>query len=151
MADADPDPRELGVVAALDPGLCKCGLVRSDSARQQLLDALILPPQACRETLLRWHQQQTLSAVLLGDGTCSGSWQEQLRAAGIPVLLRNEWGTTLAARRRYWQQWPPRGWRRLIPEGLRVPPRDLDDVAAQILLERWLERPLPRQGRARER
>jgi hypothetical protein len=60
----------------------------------------------------------------------------------------NEHGTTLAARRRYWELFPPRGWRRLLPEGLRLPPRDWDDVAAQLLLERWLGRRLDRRGEA---
>ena len=55
-----------------------------------------------------------------------------------------EAGTTLAARQRYWQLEPPRGWRRLLPEGLRLPPRDIDDVVAQLLLERHLQRPLQR-------
>jgi len=145
---ACPDPNDHGPVAALDPGRSKCGLVRSDAGRRTLQDALILPPEVCGDTLLHWHRYQALSAVVLGDGTGSGSWQRQLQDAGIPVLLRSEWGTTLDARRRFWQQWPPQGWHRLIPEGLRLPPRDLDDVAAQILLEGWLQRPLPRCGQA---
>jgi hypothetical protein len=36
---------------------------------------------------------------------------------------------------------------------LRQPPRDWDDVVAQLLLERWLGRPLPRRtaGEGQER
>jgi hypothetical protein len=64
----------------------------------------------------------------------------------IDVQLIEEGGTTLAARRRYWQLVPPRGWRRMLPEGLRQPPQDWDDVVAQVLLERWLGRELPRSG-----
>jgi RNase H-fold protein (predicted Holliday junction resolvase) len=85
---------------------------------------------------------------VLGNGTSSRQWQRDLADLAVPVLLVDEWGTTLAARQRYWQLWPPRGWRRLLPMGLRLPPRDLDDLAAQILLERWLQRPLPRGTRA---
>ena len=32
----------------------------------------------------------------------------------------------------------------MLPEGLRQPPRDWDDVVAQVLIERWLGRELPR-------
>ena len=137
-----------GSVAALDPGRSKCGLVRTDPSRAHLDEALILDPAACRATLIRWHQHQPLAAVVLGNGTSSGQWQRDLAGLALPVLLVAEWGTTLAARQRYWQLWPPRGWRRLLPVGLRLPPRDLDDLAAQILLERWLQRPLPRGTRA---
>jgi len=138
-----------GPLAALDPGRSKCGLVRTDPGRSQLDEALILDPAACRATLIHWHQQlPPLAAVVLGNGTSSRQWQRDLVDLALPVLLVDEWGTTLAARQRYWQLWPPRGWRRLLPVGLRLPPRDLDDVAAQILLERWLQRPLPRGTRA---
>jgi len=33
-----------------------------------------------------------------------------------------------------------------LPEGLRLPPVDIDYVVAQLLLERWLGRPLTRRG-----
>jgi hypothetical protein len=64
------------------------------------------------------------------------------------VELVDERGTTLAARRRYWELFPARGWRRLLPMGLRLPPRDWDDVVAQLLLERRLGRALSRHGAA---
>lgn len=133
-----------GALAALDPGRSKCGLVRSDASRARLDDALILNSRACRDTLARWQKQHQLAAVVLGNGTSSRQWQSDLDDLGLLVLPVDEWGTTLAARQRYWQLWPPRGWTRLLPSGLRLPPRDLDDLAAQILLERWLQRPLPR-------
>jgi hypothetical protein len=48
----------------------------------------------------------------------------------------NEHGSTLAARQRYWELYPPGLWTRLWPPGLRLPPRDIDDVVAQLLVER---------------
>ena len=141
----------LGSLAALDPGRSKCGLVRSDVERQWLEEALILPVDRCRATLQTWQQDRALAAVVLGNGTGSEHWHAVLEQLELPVLVVNEWGTTLAARARYWQQWPARGWRALLPQGLRLPPRDLDDVAAQILLERWLGRELPRRGPAQNR
>ena len=131
-------------LAALDPGRSKCGLVRSDPSRLRLEEALILSPAACRSTLAQWQRQEGLRAVVLGNGTNSRFWQSQLAELGLQVELVDEHGTTLAARQRYWEQWPPQGWRRLLPPGLRLPPRDLDDLAAQLLLERWLHRQLPR-------
>jgi RNase H-fold protein (predicted Holliday junction resolvase) len=138
-----------GPLAALDPGRSKCGLVCSDAARMQVVEAAILEPETCRLTLARWQQQPGgLAGVVLGNGTGSQQWQQQLKAMGLAVLPVDEWGTTLAARQRYWQLWPPQGWRRLLPRGLRLPPRDLDDLAAQILLERWLQQDLPRGPQA---
>jgi len=54
------------------------------------------------------------------------------------VQLVDETGTTLRARDRYWQLWPPQGWRRWIPRGLLLPPGDLDALAALVMLEQSL-------------
>jgi hypothetical protein len=132
-----------GPLAALDPGRSKCGLVLSDPQRRDIQQALIQPPEICWQTLQTWQRQGNLAAVVIGDGTGSAAWQRRL-APLLPVIVVPEHGTTLAARVRYWQLEPARGWRRLLPEGLRQPPRDWDDVVAQLLLERWLGHPLSR-------
>lgn len=128
-------------LAGLDPGRSKCGLALADPRSQRIVAAAVLTPAACLERLRRW-QEQGLERVLLGNGTQSGPWLERLRELGLAVQLVEERGTTLAARQRYWELHPPRGWRRLLPRGLRVPPRDIDDVVAQLLLERQLGCPL---------
>jgi hypothetical protein len=132
-----------GPLAGLDPGRSKCGLVLTDPDRQRIVAAAVLPPEQSWQLLLRWQQEAALAAVVLGNGTGSAAWQQRLQPA-LPVLCVEERGSTLAARERYWQLQPARGWRRLLPRGLRQPPRDWDDVVAQLLLERWLGRPLLR-------
>jgi hypothetical protein len=131
-------------LVAIDPGRSKCGLVLSDGAGQELLAAGVLPAQACLEHIQAWTAAQRCHTVLLGDGTGSAPWRQHLAPLPLTLTLVPEAGTTLAARRRFWQLEPPRGWRRLLPEGLRLPPRDIDDVVAQLLLERHLHRPLQR-------
>lgn len=132
-----------GPLAGLDPGRSKCGLVLSDARRRRIVIARVLPPEAAWQELQRWRQLQGLAGVVLGDGTGSAVWQNRLEPL-LPVRLVEERGTTLAARERFWQLEPARGWRRLLPPGLRQPPRDWDDVVAQLLLERWLGHPLVR-------
>lgn len=135
--------RPQGPIAALDPGRSKCGLVLSDAACQGIREALVLSPEGCWQALERWRLEEELQAVVVGDGTGSAAWVERLTPL-LQVLVVPERGSTLAARDRYWQLEPPRGWRRLLPPGLRQPPRDWDDVVAQLLLERWLGHPLSR-------
>jgi RNase H-fold protein (predicted Holliday junction resolvase) len=131
--------------AALDPGRSKCGLVRCDDRCSRVMAALIAPADQCLERLSAWRTDG-LEGVVLGDGTGSGSWPRQLRRLGLAVRQVNEAGSTLAARHRYWQLQPARGWRLLLPPGLRLPPRPLDDLAAQLLLERWLGSSLDRDS-----
>jgi hypothetical protein len=132
-------------IAGLDPGRSKCGLAVTDQSGQAIVAALVLPPADSLALLQRW-QRQGLRLVVLGTGTGSSGWCRQLAELGLASQQLDEWGTTLAARQRYWQLEPPRGWRRCLPSGLRLPPRDIDDVVAQLLLERHLGRPLARRG-----
>ncbi|MFN6134526.1 MAG: resolvase [Synechococcaceae cyanobacterium] len=134
-----------GPLAGLDPGRSKCGLVLSDPDQQRLVAAALLSPEQTLEQLHLWREGVGLRLVVIGAGTGSRAWQQRLRGV-LPVRTIDERGTTLAARQRFWQLFPPRGWRRLLPPGLRQPPRDWDDVVAQLLLERWLNRPLERDA-----
>ena len=121
----------------LDPGRSKCGLVRSDQTTGQIEVAAVLSSEECFKQIAIWQERSGIEGVVLGDGTGSKHWQRQLSDLGLAVHVIPEAGTTLAARTRFWQLEPPRGWRRLLPEGLRLPPRDYDDVVAQLLLERY--------------
>lgn len=131
-------------LVAIDPGRSKCGLVLSDAEGSGLLAAGVLPAAECLAHLQAWSAAQRCHTVLLGNGTGSGPWHQWLAPLPLRLIAVPETGTTLAARRRYWQLEPPRGWRRLLPEGMRLPPRDVDDVVAQLLLERHLKRELHR-------
>jgi RNase H-fold protein (predicted Holliday junction resolvase) len=137
-----PQPASLGI-AGVDPGRSKCGLAVTDSKGHKIVGAAILPPAESLALLRQW-QGQGMHLVVLGNGTGSASWREQLAQAGLAIQQCDEWGTTLAARKRYWQLESSLGWRRFLPRGLRLPPRDIDDIVAQLLLERHLGRTLGR-------
>ena len=58
---------------------------------------------------------------------------------GLPYTLVDEYETTLRARARYFADHPPRGWKRLVPRGMLLPERPVDDYAALLIAERYLE------------
>ena len=132
------------LIAGLDPGRSKCGLVLTDRLAQQIHQAAILSPSQTLSWLRHWHTQG-LRTLVMGNGTGSKPWLSRLGELDLTLALVDERGTTLAARQRYWELFPPRGLAKLIPLGLRMPPRDLDDLAAQLLLERQLGHRLQRQ------
>ena len=58
----------------------------------------------------------------------------------IKILMIEEGYSTEEARKLYWQENPPQGWRRLLPLGLQVPPVNLDGYAAAVLVRRYLKK-----------
>jgi hypothetical protein len=77
--------------------------------------------------------------VIVGDGTGSAQWLQAFnRYPNVQSV--NERGTTLRARERYWDLWPAKGWQRLLPRGLRLPPNEMDAIAALVMAEDHLKR-----------
>jgi RNase H-fold protein (predicted Holliday junction resolvase) len=76
----------------------------------------------------------------MGNQTTSKSWHEKIAArVTIPITLVDERNSTLEARDRYWLMFPPKGLQKLIPQGMRLPDRPIDDIVAILLIERHLQ------------
>jgi hypothetical protein len=111
-----------------------------------VLQGKVIPSSEVLNQLRAWmsnalEETAQIDELVIGDGTSSTIWQQQLPTS-LKVHVVDETGTTLRARDRYWQLWPARGWRRMLPSGLRLPPGDLDAIAALVILEDYLDRPL---------
>jgi len=130
-----------GRVLAIDPGTSKCGLALV-SGEGQPLELRIVPLRRLAESLQELAQTFPFEVVLLGDRTGSGAVQRIVAAAcpGARIVLVAEHLSTLRARERYFRDHPPRGWRRLLPQGLRVPPVPHDHYVALVLAEDYLGR-----------
>ena len=127
-------------LAGVDPGRSKCGLVLVDTESLHVLSGAVVICEQVLDRLSDWQVAGGLDGIVLGDGTGSAAWLPKLRSLA-PVQQVNEYGTTLRARRRYWELWPPRGWQRLIPRGLLIPPEELDAIAALVMVEDSLGTP----------
>lgn len=64
--------------------------------------------------------------MALGQGTHAAEVAAILGGLGAQVRLVDERDTTYLARARYFADNPPRGWRRLVPLGMLLPPRPID-------------------------
>lgn len=124
----------------IDPGTQKCGfaVVRTPGAPPVELGIVATPALGARVVeLLAAHSPR---AIALGGGTHRLAVLSQLEATGIPIHFVDERDTTLLARARYFLAHPPTGWRRLVPRGMLMPPRPIDDFAAVLIAERFLAR-----------
>lgn len=125
-------------VLAIDPGREKCGL--AVVTPETTLFRAIVPTAEIGLTCHYLLARHPGSVVLIGDATTSDAVSTAVRATCPQATIQTvpEAYSTLQARRRYECDYPPRGVRRLIPAGMRVPPRPVDDYAAVILAETYL-------------
>ncbi len=92
---------------------------------------------------LSYLKLPTGSQIIVGDGTGSERVQRLLHERKLVFHLVDESGTTLEARALYFKAHPPPFWMRLLPQGLRFPPRPIDDYAAYAIVLRYLEKNEP--------
>lgn len=130
------------MVLGIDPGTRKCGYALVGAVRQTPAELGIVPTEDLGPVLAEIVARFAPSAIALGGGTHAGAIGEVLATLGIPVEIVDERATTLLARERYFAANPPKGWRRLVPRGMLLPPRPIDDFAAVLIAERLLARRL---------
>ncbi|WP_298615499.1 pre-16S rRNA-processing nuclease YqgF [uncultured Thermosynechococcus sp.] len=124
-----------------DPGRDKCGLALARG--QEVVCYEVVAGDRAIARVQEWHAVYPFEQVIVGNQTTSRQWQRQLQEVlAVEVIAVDERNSTLEARDRYWQFFPPQGWQRLIPKGLRLPPRPIDDIVAIVLLERYCGYPL---------
>ncbi|MBQ4431329.1 MAG: hypothetical protein II877_07470, partial [Synergistaceae bacterium] len=84
---------------------------------------------------------QRAQLIIIGNGTHSREFSGRVEAmTGREVMTVDERNTTLEARGLYWKLHRPGIFMRLLPEGMRVPARVLDDLAAWAVALRGLKK-----------
>lgn len=130
----------MSAVLGIDPGTRKVGYAIAADAGSPALSLGIEPLESLLERLTPLLAEHPIRAVALGSGTNSGALRALVQTFGVPVYLIDERDTTYRARALYFADNPPRGWRRLLPLGLQLPPRPIDDYAALLIARRHIAR-----------
>lgn len=135
------DPLKQPIILGFDPGRQKCGLALMGLDRN-LFYHMVVPAEEATPKIQELRQQYPISILVMGDQTSSKEWRQKLHhelTDPLRIVMVNEQYSTLEARDRYWKMYPPQGLSRLLPQGLRTPPRPIDDIVAILLIERYLE------------
>lgn len=128
------------VILGFDPGRLKCGIAVM-GVDQQLFLHEVVASEAAIATLDSLCQQFSIDRLVMGDQTTSRTWKKQIiegLSTPMEIEMVDERYSSLEARDRYWELYPPKGLMRLVPLGMREPPRPIDDIVAIILIERYL-------------
>ncbi len=141
MTSRDFSPTQPAILG-FDPGRDKCGVAVIGLDRQLHYHEVVPAAEAIAK-LVKLLQKFPISLLVMGDQTTSKQWKKQLQEElpeQINIVLVDERNSTLEARDRYWEMYPPKGLTKLLPPGMRQPPRPIDDIVAILLIERYLAR-----------
>lgn len=127
-------------ILVIDPGIDKCGIAVLNQS--SVLGHTVAPTADLIRLAASWVERHHVEVIAVGDGTGSGQVRRLVMRSfpTVSVVSVEEAGTTLEARRLYFAEHPPRGWRRLVPLSLQLPAAPYDDYAAIVMGRRYLRR-----------
>jgi RNase H-fold protein (predicted Holliday junction resolvase) len=126
-------------ILGLDPGTRKCGYAVVTGIDAPPLALGIVPIETLTERLREVIAAMPVALAAIGRGTNVAVVADVVRSLGVAVELVDERETSLLARARFFRDHPPRGWRRIVPRGMLLPDRPIDDYAALLIAERFLK------------
>lgn len=129
------------MILGFDPGKDKCGVAIMGNDRQIYYHEVV-ESLGVIDILKAIFQDYPIELFVMGNQTTSKTWKTKLEtelSLSIPIVMVDERNSSLEARDRYWIMYPPKGLQWLIPQGMRLPPRPIDDIVAILLIERYLD------------
>lgn len=126
-------------ILAIDPGREKTGIAILKNS--DVLEHKIINSDELVQIMKSLLEKYIIKTIVMGNGTSSKKKYDLLKREFIDrdIVLINEYRTTDEARKLYFQENPPKGWKKLIPLGMQVPPVPVDDYAAIVIGRKYLK------------
>ncbi len=126
-------------ILAIDPGREKTGIAILKNS--DVLEHKIINSEELVQIIKSLLGKYIIKTIVMGNGTSSKKKYDLLKREFIDrdIVLINEYRTTDEARKLYFQENPPKGWKKLIPLGMQVPPVPVDDYAAIVIGRKYLK------------
>ena len=122
-------------VITIDPGKSKCGLVLAEISEKKVYKAIILKSQLLENYVRNLIAAEDISQIIIGNGTTSREIREKLYSFKKEIITFEEKNTTYRAKARYFELFPIRGLKFLIPREVFILNKNLDAISALIILE----------------
>ena len=120
---------------SIDPGKYKCGLVLVDINEKKVDQAIVLNTEFLPKYVKTLKSNENISKVIIGNGTTSKENREKLKFIDRDLIIFEEKNTTYRAKKRYFELFPIRGLKMLLPKELFIINKNLDAISALIILE----------------
>ena len=120
---------------SIDPGKCKCGLVLVDMNTKKIDQAIVLNTELLPKYVKTLKSHENISKVIIGNGTTSKENIEKLEFIKKDLIIFEEENTTYRAKKRFFELFPVRGLKILLPKEFFIMNKNLDALSALIILE----------------
>ena len=122
-------------VISIDPGKYKCGLVLAEISEKKVYKAIIVKSESLGDYIRNLNNVEDISKVIVGNGTRSNEIIQKLDFFKKEIIIFEEKNTTFRAKSRYFELFPIRGFKFLIPREVFILNKNLDAISALIILE----------------
>jgi len=122
-------------VVTIDPGKSKCGLVLAELSEKKVYEAIILKSESIESYVRHLNAVEDISKIIIGNGTTSRIIIEKLDFFKKEIITFEEKNTTFRAKARYFELFPIKGFKLLIPREVFIINKNLDALSALLILE----------------
>ena len=122
-------------VITIDPGKSKCGLVLAEISEKKVYKAIILKSELLGNYVRNLITAEEISQIIIGNGTTNREIREKLDFFKKEIITFEEKNTTYRAKARYFELFPIRGLKSLMPREIFILNKNLDAISALIILE----------------
>ena len=122
-------------VISIDPGKSKCGFVLAEIYEKKVCDALVIKSELLEDYIKNINNSEDISKIIIGNGTTSNETIKELNFFKKEIITFEEKNTTYRAKERYFELFPISGLKFLVPRELFIINKNLDAIAALIILE----------------
>ena len=120
---------------SIDPGKFKCGLVLVDVKKKKVDQAIVLNTELLPNYVKTLKNVENISKVIIGNGTTSGENIKKLKFIKNDLIIFEEKNTTFRAKKRFFELFPIKGIKILLPKEFFLINKNLDAISALIILE----------------
>ena len=122
-------------VITIDPGKSKCGFILADISEKKIYEAIVLESELLEHYVRNLKTLKDISKIIIGNGTTSEVIREKLDFIKKKIITFEEKNTTYRAKARYFELFPIRGLKCLIPREVFILNKNLDAISALVILE----------------
>ncbi|ABM71490.1 conserved hypothetical protein [Prochlorococcus marinus str. MIT 9515] len=129
----------MSIILAIDPGISKCGVIVADLTEKKVYEAVVINSCLLLKYVKKKYQDQKNIQCLIGNGTSSEIYINDLNQMVPNVIIAEEKNSTFRAKQRYFEIFPLLGIKCFLPREIFILNKNLDALAALIIMEDYFQ------------